>query len=346
MMMRRTIALALLACICLPAAALAQAYPSRPITIIVPYPPGGNLDVITRLISPSMSQSLGQTIVVDNKPGAGGLIGHSFTARASADGYTILTTANGSLAYAPKLQPQPPFKAADFAALGSIAETPMVLEVNANGRFKSVADFVAYAKEHPGQVTIGHSGNGTTNHVAILLLEQAAHVKFNIVPYKGSAPAVTDLLAGQIDAVVDQLPSSMPFLRDGKFRALAMTTKERSPDLPDTATLAESGLKDFDVTTMTGLLAPAGTPGNVLDALNKALKPALSDPVVQDRLHKLGGQAHQSTPAEFQAFLVNEETKADELIRSGALKSEWPKRSYRKQPSTRVFEDGQRIGRR
>jgi len=193
--MRRTIALAFISFICLPGAALAQAaYPTRPITIIVPYPPGGNLDVITRLISPSMSQSLGQTIVVDNKPGAGGLIGHAFTARATADGYTILTTANGSLAYAPKLQPQPPFKATDFAALGSIAETPMVLEVNANGRFKSVADFVAYAKEHPGQVTIGHSGNGTTNHVAILLLEQAAHVKFNIVPYKGSAPAVTDLL--------------------------------------------------------------------------------------------------------------------------------------------------------
>ena len=128
--MRRTIAFAFMSCICFSAPAFAQAtYPSRPITIIVPYPPGGNLDVITRLISPSMSQSLGQTIVVDNKPGAGGLIGHSFTTRANADGYTILTTANGSLAYAPKLQPQPPFKAADFAALGSIAVTPMVLEV-------------------------------------------------------------------------------------------------------------------------------------------------------------------------------------------------------------------------
>ncbi len=321
--MRRTIALALLSSLCFPAAAVAQAnYPSRPITIVVPYPPGGNLDVITRLISPSMSQSLGQTIVVDNKPGAGGLIGHTFTARASADGYTILTTANGSLAYAPKLQPQPPFTAADFAALGSIAVTPMVLEVKAGGRFKSVGDFVAYAKEHPGQVTIGHSGNGTTNHVAILLLGQAAHVKFNIVPYKGSAPAVTDLLAGQIDAVVDQLPSSMPFIRDGKFRALAMTTKQRSTDLPDTPTLAESGFEGFDVTTMTGLLAPAGTPASVVDALNKALNAALRDSSVQDRLRKLGGLAHPSTAAEFQMFLVSEEGKADELIKSGALKGE------------------------
>src|SRR6201994_622711 len=157
MIMRRTILLAFISCISLSATAFAQtAYPSRPITIIVPYPPGGNLDVITRLISPGMSRALGgQTIVIDNRPGAGGLIGHQVAARASADGYTILTTANGSLAYAPKLQPQPPFKAADFAALGSIAETPMVLEVNANGRFKSVADFVAYAKDHPGQVTIG-----------------------------------------------------------------------------------------------------------------------------------------------------------------------------------------------
>ena len=322
-MMRRTIALAFVFCIGFSAAAFAQAtYPSRPITIIVPYPPGGNLDVVTRLISPSMSQSLGQTIVVDNRPGAGGLIGHGLTARAPADGYTILTTANGSLAYAPKLQPTPPFKAADFAALGSIAETPMVLEVNASARYKSVADFLAYAREHPGQVTIGHSGNGTTNHVAILLLEQAAHVKFNIVPYKGSAPAVTDLLAGQIDAVVDQLPSSMPFLRDGRFHALAMTTKQRSADFPDIPTLAESGIAGFDVTTMTGLLAPAGTPGPVVDALNKALDDALKDPGIQEKLHKLGGIAHPSTPAQFQAFLVSEEAKADALIKSGALKSE------------------------
>ena len=321
--MHRKLALAFTACIGLAAVASAQtAYPSRPITIIVPYPPGGNLDVVTRLISPGMSRVLGQTIVIDNRPGAGGLIGHQIAVRANADGYTILTTANGSLAYAPKLQPQSPFKAADFAALGSIAITPMVLEVNAEGRFKSVNDLVAYAKEHPQQVTIGHSGNGTTNHVAILLLEQAAHVKFNIVPYKGSAPAVTDLMSGQIDAVVDQLPSSMPYLNSGKFRALAMTTQDRSTDLPDTPTLAESGFKGFDVMTMTGLLAPANTPASVVDALNKALNAALREPDLQERLHKLGGQAHQSTPAEFQAFLTAEETKADELIKSGALRGE------------------------
>jgi tripartite-type tricarboxylate transporter receptor subunit TctC len=320
---RRTIALAFIACIGLSATAFAQAaYPSRPVTIIVPYPPGGNLDVVTRLIGPSMSKSLRQTIVVDNRPGAGGLIGHQLATHANADGYTILTTANGSLAYAPKLQPQPPFKAADFVAIGSIAVTPMVLEVNATGRFKSVADVLAYAKEHPGQLTIGHSGNGTTNHVAILLMEQIAQVKFNIVPYKGSAPAVTDLMAGQIDAVVDQLPSSMPFIRDGKFRALAMTTRDRSKDLPDTPTLAESGLKDFDVTTMTGLLAPAKTPDNVVAALNKALNTALGESEVQEKFRKLGGEVHQSTPTQFQAFLVSEEAKADELIKSGALKTE------------------------
>jgi tripartite-type tricarboxylate transporter receptor subunit TctC len=262
---------------------------------------------------------LGQSIVVDNRPGAGGLIGHQLATRANADGYTILTTANGSLAYAPKLQPQSPFTSADFAAIGSIAITPMVLEVSAASRFKSVAELLTYAKDHPQQVTIGHSGNGTTNHVAILLLEQAAQVKFTVVPYKGSAPAVTDLLGGQIDAVVDQLPSSMPFIRDGKLRPLVMTTSDRSADLPDTPTLAESGFKGFAVTTMTGLLAPAKTPGDVVDALNKALNAALQDPDLQERLRKLGGEARQSTPAQFQAFLVSEEAKADELIKSGAL---------------------------
>ena len=322
MIMRRLTALAFLSCVFLPAIASAQTYPSRPITIIVPYPPGGNLDVMTRLIGPGMSRALGQPIVVDNRPGAGGLIGHQLAMRASADGYTILTTANGSLAYAPKLQPQSPFTAADFAAIGSIAITPMVLEVNATGRFKSVAELVAFAKEHPQQVTIGHSGNGTTNHVAILLLERAAHVKFVIVPYKGSAPALTDLMGGQIDAVVDQLPSSMPLIRDGKLRPLAMTTAERSRDLPDLPTLAQSGYPGFGVTTMTGLLAPAKTPANVVDVLNKALNAALQEPELQERLRQLGGEAHPSTPAEFQTFLEAEEAKAEELVKSGALKVE------------------------
>jgi tripartite-type tricarboxylate transporter receptor subunit TctC len=319
----RTIALALLSCVGLSAAAFAQAaYPSRPITIIVPYPPGGNLDVITRLISPGMSRILGQTIIVDNRPGAGGLIGHQLAMRANADGYTIVTTANGSAAYAPKLLSKSPYSSADFAALGSVAVTPMVLEVNAQSRFKNIGELLSYAKEHPQGVTIGHTGNGTTNHVAILLLEQAAHVKFTIVPYKGSAPAITDLLGGQIDAVVDQLPASMPSIQDGKLRALAMTTHDRSTDLPDTPTLAESGFKGFDVTTMTGLLAPAKTPGNIVDVLNRALNAALQEPELQERLHKLGAVIHPSTPAEFQKFLTVEEAKADQLIKSGALKGE------------------------
>ena len=180
-----------------------------------------------------MSRILGQTIIVDNRPGAGGLIGSQLAMRANPDGYTFLTTANGTAAYAPKLQPTSPYTSADFAALGSIAVTPMVLEVNVKSRFRNIGDLISYAREHPQGVTIGHTGNGTTNHVAILLLERAAHVKFTIVPYKGSAPAITDLLGGQIDAVVDQMPPSMPSILDGKFRALAVTTHDRSIDLPD-----------------------------------------------------------------------------------------------------------------
>jgi tripartite-type tricarboxylate transporter receptor subunit TctC len=319
----RTIALALLSCTVsctIFSAAAQEKYPSRNITVIVPFPAGGNLDVITRLITPGMSRILGQTIIVDNRPGAGGLIGSQLAMRANPDGYTFLTTANGTAAYAPKLQPTSPYTSADFAALGSIAVTPMVLEVNVKSRFRNIGDLVSYAREHPQGVTIGHTGNGTTNHVAILLLERAAHVKFTIVPYKGSAPAITDLLGGQIDAVVDQMPPSMPSILDGKFRALAVTTHDRSIDLPDTPTLAESGFAGFEVTTMTGLQAPAKTPADIVDALNKALNAALQEPELQEKLHKLGAVVHPSTPAEFQRFLAEEEAKAEELVQSGALK--------------------------
>ena len=300
----------------------AQVYPNKTITVIVPYAPGGNLDVIARLVAQGMSKNLGQSLVIDNKPGAGGILGHQIGARANPDGYTITTTANGSFAISPRLQAKMPFKSSDFIPVGTISVTPLVLEVNPNGRFKTINELLAYAKANPQKISIGHSGNGTTNHVAILMLQELAKVKFNIIPYKGSAPAITDLLANQIDAVIDQLPSSMSNLSAGKLRALAVTTADRVEDLATIPTFAESGFKGFEVTTTTGFLVPANTPESVVSTLNKSLNLALQQPEIQKKMRELNSEALQSTPAQFKQYLSKEEVKAEALVKRGLLKEE------------------------
>ena len=298
-------------------------YPNKPITVIVPFAPGGNLDVSTRIVASEMSKTLGQPITVDNRAGAGGAIGHQALARANPDGYTLLTTANGSFAVTPKLRPgKRPFEPNEFAPIGMIGVTPIVIDVLAGGKFKTLKDFLAYAKANPGKLTVGHAGNGTTNHVAILQLEEAAGIKLNVVPYKGSNPALSDLLGGQIDAVVDQLPSSMSHLRGGKLIALAVTTPQRAPDLPDVPTLAESGLKGFDVSTATGFLAPANTSPQIIDKLNKALNQALKNKDVESRLLGLGSQPTPMTSAQFRDFLMSEDAKAEALVKQGILTAE------------------------
>jgi tripartite-type tricarboxylate transporter receptor subunit TctC len=294
-------------------------FPSKPITIIVPFAPGGNLDVITRLISPVMSRNLGQTIIIENRAGAGGLLGLQHVAKASPDGYTLAITANGSFVITPKLQAKPPITPVDFSPIGSVAVTPMVIEVNASAKIKDFKEFLNYARANPGKLSIGHSGNGTTNHAAILQLEQTASVKFNVIPYKGSGPAITDLLAGQIDAVIDQLPSSFPHINSGKFRPLALTTGERSSDLPNVPTISEFGLKGFNASTTAGLVMPARTPENIVLMLNNALNSALRDPEVKNRLKAIGSEVKPSTPAEFKAFLDQEEALTESLIKSGLL---------------------------
>jgi tripartite-type tricarboxylate transporter receptor subunit TctC len=219
---------------------------------------------------------------------------------------------------APKMVPAAPYKPTDFNGVGTVGVTPMTLEVNAAGKFKTIGEFMAYAKAHPDQVTVGHSGNGTTNHETILLLEIASGVKFNVVAYRGSGPAINDLLGGQIDAMVDQLSASLPYIRDGKFRAIAITTKDRSPDLPDVPTLTESG-QDVDTNTATGLLVPAKTPASVVAALNKALNETIQDAEVQTRLRELGATPLASTTDQFADMLKLEEARAADLIKRGLL---------------------------
>ncbi len=300
-----------------------QGYPNKPITMIVPFAPGGNLDVTARIVGAQMSQLLGQPITVENRAGAGGAIGHQALARANPDGYTLLVTANGSFTITPRLRPGTrPFAPGEFAPIGMIGVTPLVLEVNASGRFKTLKEFLAYAKANPGKITVGHAGNGTTNHIALLQLEEAAGIKLNIVPYKGSNPALSDLLGGQIDAVADQLPSSMNHLRSGSLVALGIMTPKRAPDLPDVPTFAESGLSNFDVSTASGLLAPANTPLPIINTLNKALNQALTTKDVEGRLLGLGSQPTPMSPAQFRDFLMSEDAKAEALVKRGVLTAE------------------------
>lgn len=306
-----------------PGAGAASAYPDHPVTVIVPYAAGGNLDITTRAVTSAMGPLLKGSLVVDNRPGAGGLIGHEQALRSKADGYTLVTTANGSYAYAPRLVPDGKvFSDKDFAPVGFMAITPLVLEVPASSRFKSYQDFIAYARANPGKISIGHPGNGTTNHIAILQLQQATGAVFNIIPYKGSGPGVNDLLGKQLDAFMDQLPSSLPHLKANTLRPLAVTTGARAHDLPDTATLQELGLKGFDISTTTGLLAPAKTPAAVIAQLNAALNQALEEPEVRKRLAGLGSETRTGTPAQFAAYLKDENAKAAALAGKGLLKAD------------------------
>lgn len=319
---RRTLLLAATAPLVLPAVAQDR-YPAQPIAVIVPFAAGGNLDVTTRLVTTAMAKRLGQPLVVDNRAGAGGLIGHSAGARAQADGYTLTATANGSFVVTPKLQPgKRAFQTSDFRTIGAFGATPLVLEVPATSRFKSAAEFLSYAKANPGKLSVGHAGNGTTNHVAILQLQEAAGSQFTVVPYKGSGPALTDVLGGQIDAVVDQLPSSLSHLRAKKLRALAVTSANRAADLPDIPTLAELGLNGFDVSTVSGLLAPAKTPDSVINALSTALTAALKERELIDRLKELGSEPKPMTAQGFSALLAKEDAKAQKLIDEGKLHRE------------------------
>ena len=302
--------------------ACAQQYPAKPVKIIVPFAPGGNLDVTARIFAESLARDLGQPFVVENRAGAGGVLGSDVVATSPADGYTLLIGTTGTIVVSPLLVPNPPYQRANFTAIGMLAVTPLLVEVPAASPFKDFRSYVAHVKANPGKVTIGHSGNGTTNHIAILQMQDALKVSFNIVPYKGSGPALVDLMGGQIDSLMDQTSSSLAHVRGGKLRALAVGTKARIADLPEVATISEQGLKDFEAVTPSGLLAPAKTPPAIVKSLNAAVNKALADPAVRKKLADLGSEVRVTTPEQFDQFLKDEETKLKALVKAGVLKPE------------------------
>ena len=303
-------------------AAMAQAYPNKPVKIVVGFAPGGNLDVTARLVAENMAKQLGQPFIIENRSGAGGALGQEAVAKSPPDGYTLVAATTGTTIVSPLLIPNAPYSLKDFATVGVMAVTPLLLEVPVASPHKDFKSYLAYVKANPGKVTIGHSGNGTTNHIAILQLQDALKTHFNIVPYKGSGPALIDLVGGQIDSMVDQTSSSLPQIRGGKLRALAVGTKKRISDLPNVPTFQEEGLKDFVAATPSGLLAPAKTPPEVIRTLNTALNKALADPVIRQKLAEMGSQVEPMSAAEFDTFLHNEERKLKALHASGVLKGE------------------------
>lgn len=301
--------------------ARAQSLSNKPVTLIVPFAPGGNLDVVARAIAPALEQNLGRNVIVDNRPGAGGVIGASAVARAEPDGSTLLVTTPNAVVVLPKMT-RTNFKLASFSPVGLVSTTALVIVVKGGDtRFKDVEALLAYARANVGKLAAGHAGPGTTNHMALLQLEDAAKIRLNQVPYKGSAPALIDLMGGQIDMVVDQLTSSAPHIQSGALRALAVMSRERDTTLPKVPTLREAGLANFEATTATGLLAPAGTPAAVVDSINAALRRALAEGSVRSRLQSVGSVAQASSPQELLASLQKEDARAQSLAAAGRLKA-------------------------
>lgn len=312
---------ATLAALLFPLTALAQ-LASKPVVLIVPFAAGGNLDLIARIIAPPLTRHLGRTVVVQNKVGAGGVIGTTEVARAEADGSTLLVTTPNAIVVTPRMM-STNYSLDSFVSAGIISSTSLALVVRAdNQRFGSFAEFLAYAKANPGKLAMGNSSIGTTNHVAILVLQDAAGLDFNLITYKGSGPATIDLLGGQIDAMVDQLSSSYTHVKSGRLRALAVMSKQRDPLLPDVPGTADLGLAAVDVSTIAGILAPAGTPAPVIAALNDALNKTLAEESVRKELLNIGSVARPGPADAFAALLKREDGVAARLAAAGKLKNE------------------------
>lgn len=262
-------------------AAHAQAWPSKPVHLVVPYPPGGNVDVAARIVAERLQVALGQTVIVENRAGAGGMIAADHVARSAPDGYTLFVAANGPLLFAPTIFNRPLYHwQKDFLPISSISFTPLVLQVHPALPAKNVDELLTVLRNKPDSVTMGSPGAGTTNHLLSELMQAKTGVKWTTVQYKGNAPALNDLLGGQVQFSFDQVSVAQRFVKDGRLRALAVVSASRVPWLPDVPTLAEQGVAGVDGKTFTGVLAPMGTPAEVVSRLNREMQAILKDPAV------------------------------------------------------------------
>ncbi len=308
----------------MPGIACAEDFPAKAVRIIVPYPPGGTTDMVARLIGEQLASQWKQAVVVDNRPGAGGIVGTGAAAKATADGYTLLMGSVGEFGINPTLYKKLPYDAAaDFAPVTMVARVPNVVVLSPafaeRARVQTLAEFIAYLKANPRRVNMASAGNGTSTHLAGELFQSMTATEMSHVAYKGSSPAISDLMGGSVDVMFDNLPASLPFIRSGKLKPLAVTTPARSSALPNVPTVAAAGVPGFDASPWFGLLAPKGVPAAVAQKISQDLTRALSDPAVQAKMRDLGAEPAPSTPEAFAEVLKKDRLKWGEIVRvSGA----------------------------
>jgi tripartite-type tricarboxylate transporter receptor subunit TctC len=303
--------------------AAAQTYPSRPITLVVPFPPGGSATIIARIIADKMSEGLGQQIIIDNRGGAGGSIAARQVAKSAPDGATLLLAFTGTLAVSPLIFANVGYDPRkDFAGIGLIGMAPSVLAVNPSVPARSVADLIGIAKAEPGKIQYGSPGIGTTNHLAGELLAAMTSIRITHIPYKGTGPAITDLLGGHIAMMFAPIPAAHGNVSAGALRALGVTSLKRSSLWPDIPTVAETGLPGFEVVQRSTLLAPAGTPRTIIERLNKELNAVLATDEVRRRLAVEGGEPVPGAPEEYAADIDREEMRWSKLVATIGLKGE------------------------
>ncbi len=303
--------------------ATAQNYPTRPITLVVPFPPGGSTTIVARIVTDRMAEAIGQQFVVDNRGGAGGTLGTRQVAKSAPDGYTIALGYTGTLAIAPSLFPNVGYDVrADFAPIGRIGVAPSAVVVHPSFPAHSVAELIAYAKANPGKINYGSAGIGTVGHVAGEYFAIATGIKLIHIPYKGTGPAITDLLGGHIPLSFSPIPAVHESAKSGLLRMLAVTSAKRSALLPDMPTVAESGVPGFDAVLRYGLVAPAGTPRPIIERLNAALRVVLDSAEVRNRLAIEGAEPLPSTPEEYAVDIDREETQWSKVIKASGAKAE------------------------
>ena len=322
MAVARWLAAAVMAtCVLVAPSAWAQAFPSKAVKLVVPFPPGGSLDNVGRLLAQKLSEAWGQQVVVENKPGAGGNIGADAVAKSPADGYTVVMGALSTHAVNPSLYKTMPYDAVkDFAPLSLVAITPNVLIVKTGAPIASVKDLVAYAKANPGKTNFGSGSNGSAGHLAGELFKLETGTDVMHIPYKGGAPALQALLAGDTQFMFDNLANAMAQVKGGTVRAIAVTTAQRSKLVPELPTMAEAGLPGFDISTWFGLMAPAGTPPDVVARWNAEIVKALNAPDVREKMLAQGAEPAPMTPAEFATFIARERDKYAKIVSASGAK--------------------------